>query len=116
MTWPKRVRREVEERSGRVCEGCGQRHGENLHHRKYKSRGGADTLANALLLCGFGNASGCHGRAHSGDGADLGWSVSRFAPNPAAVPAYRHGVGWVLYLDEPNEHGDWWTKTTDPND
>lgn len=96
MTWPKSVKATIGERSQGVCEGCGERRGENIHHRKFKSRGGENTVENAILLCGFGNSSGCHGRAHSGDGAELGWAVPRYA-RPELWPAHRFGVGWVIY-------------------
>lgn len=64
-------------RCGGACEGCG-RVGVRLeaHHRKFRSRGGGNGAANGLMLCGAGNASGCHGRAHSGAGVDLGWAVA----------------------------------------
>src|SRR3546814_876167 len=66
MTWPAKVSKQIEERSGGICEGCGEREATEKHHRKYKSRGGKDTLENALHVCGFGNNAkeGCHGEAH----------------------------------------------------
>lgn len=55
------------------------------HHRLYRSRGGADTLSNALHLCGWGNHTGCHGVAHTVVGEVRGWSV-RSGFSPLLVP------------------------------
>lgn len=94
---PKRIpaknRRIVEQRSQGVCEGCGDRPASDIHHRQYLSRGGSHDVHNLLHLCGFGNASGCHGRAHS-DGEREGWSIrSRYRSE--VVPVLYRG-GWVL--------------------
>lgn len=97
MTWPARVRRIVAERSEGLCEGCHKRPATNIHHRKYKSRGGEDTVDNALALCGLGNiqTAGCHGVAHSGEGHELGWSCNTWE-TPADKPVlYR---GRLVYL------------------
>lgn len=93
---PEPVRRQLEERSGGVCEGCGQARAINMHHRKYLSRGGDHTLSNLIHLCGAGNTSGCHGRAHK-DGSDNGWSVHRWE-TPSEIPVdYR---GQLRYLTD----------------
>lgn len=89
MSWPVSVRRLVDVRSGGVCEGCGKRPGANLHHRKYRSRGGPDTVENALWLCGSGNHTGCHGVAHSQTGHDNGWSVNSWADETHEPVLYR---------------------------
>lgn len=48
------------------CALCG-RPASNLHHVVPKGMGGADDSQIPLIrLCGSGNASGCHGAAHSG--------------------------------------------------
>lgn len=74
---PAKVKRAVEARSGGVCEGCGQRPAVEMHHRKFRSRGGKHEVVNLLHLCGWGNHSGCHGVAHDGDrGVALGWAVN----------------------------------------
>jgi hypothetical protein len=83
--WPQEVRNTVAKRSKLLCEGCGSSSPLQLHHRQYKSRGGKDTVSNALALCGSGNHSGCHGRAHTGEGERLGWSV-RSGFDPGEVP------------------------------
>lgn len=82
---PKRVERVVRERSAGHCEGCGLNRPTQLHHRRYRSRGGKHTVSNLLALCGSGNHTGCHGRAHSGEGQELGWSVES---GPTATSEY----------------------------
>lgn len=44
------------------CAVCGKK-AENRHHVIPRSHGGKD--GPIISLCGFGNASGCHGKAHS---------------------------------------------------
>lgn len=98
---PPKNRRIVEERCGGVCEGCGDRPATDVHHRKYKSRGGGHEVSNLLALCGGpsglagGNHSGCHGVAHSGEGHELGWSAHSWE-DPALVPVlYRGELRWL---------------------
>jgi hypothetical protein len=64
----------IKKRSGGFCEGCGQREATEYHHRKFKSRGGMGAVANGLHLCGWGNHTGCHGKAHSAD-PPTGWAL-----------------------------------------
>lgn len=54
------------------CEWCGHG-GKRLeaHHRLYRSRGGRHNASNLVMLCGWGNHTGCHGRAHGADPGDL---------------------------------------------
>lgn len=94
-------------RSGGVCEICGRAEATEIHHRKYRSRGGGHNIENLLHVCGMGNASGCHGRCHSGEGEAHGWAVHAWQ-NPALVPVRRAdgllwfpttGGGWVLCDD-----------------
>ena len=47
---PALVRMEVRLRAGGWCERCGAQ-GHHLHHRRPRSRGGADTADNLVLLC-----------------------------------------------------------------
>lgn len=87
--FPQSVRDVVAHRSGLLCEGCGAQSPLQLHHRKYRSRGGPDTASNALALCGLGNISGCHGTAHGGYvGESIGWAV-RSGHDPLLVPVFR---------------------------
>jgi hypothetical protein len=92
---PAKTRRIVEERCGGICEGCGQREATELHHRKYRSRGGGHEITNLIFLCGWGNHTGCHGTAHSAEGHELGWSVNSWA-DPALTPVlWRGGMSWL---------------------
>ncbi len=101
MSWPHKIRVQVIERSGGVCEGCGDRDAGDIHHRQYKSRGGKDTIQNALLLCGWGNNANqgwCHGTAHNDPEAVIsGWSVASW-DSPANKPVLYRGA-WVFLLD-----------------
>jgi len=87
------VRRLVLARCAGACERCGKRVRLELHHRLYRSRGGSGDAGNAIALCGFGNADGCHGVAHSGRGEIEGFSVAS-SGDPFAVPVrlYRFGL------------------------
>lgn len=52
----------VKRRSGGMCEICGRRRGESVHHRRKQSQGGPWTPSNCLHLCGDGRGpDGCHG-------------------------------------------------------
>jgi hypothetical protein len=90
-------RRTVMERCGGICEGCGTRPVTDLHHRKYKSRGGTHDVWNLLALCGGdggmsgGNHSGCHGIAHSTEGHEMGWSIHSWG-DPETEPVLYRGV------------------------
>ena len=98
MKWPNKIATTVRERSEGICEGCGKAPAVNMHHRKYVSRGGKSTVDNALHLCGVGNAAGCHGVAHSGEGHELGWSVNSWG-DPRLVPVVYRGRVVFLGVD-----------------
>lgn len=73
-----------------VCEGCGVLPALEVHHRKFRGRGGRDEVVNLIALCGLGNMSGCHGIAHSGTrGTELGWAVSASADPGEVLVIYR---------------------------
>lgn len=99
---PPQNRRTVMDRSCGFCEGCGKRPVSDIHHRKYKSRGGGHEVENLLALCGGpggmagGNHSGCHGIAHSAEGHELGWSVHSW-DDPGSKPV-KHARYGVVYL------------------
>lgn len=66
------IRLALRNRSHGRCEWCG--HGGKrleVHHRKYRSRGGRHDASNLVMLCGWGNHTGCHGRAHGAEAGDL---------------------------------------------
>jgi HNH endonuclease len=53
------------------CEWCGRPAALQLHHRLFRSRGGSHGPENLVALCGSGNHTGCHGRAHGAGPGDL---------------------------------------------
>ena len=57
---PKDVIEQVEERSGGICECCGQEAAVHKHHVYYRSQGGPHATWNLIHVC-----LGCHGLAHS---------------------------------------------------
>lgn len=95
---PAKNRAVVEERAGGRCEGCGLAGDLDLHHRKYRSRGGSHDAHNLIALCGLGNTSGCHGTAHS-DGFSYGWAIPSWGRDEI-WPSWRWGVGWVVFDDD----------------
>ena len=88
-------------RSGGCCEGCGRPNMRlEAHHVQFRSRGGEGGAGNGLLLCGWGNASGCHGAAHTAAGIEKGWAVGTTgAPEQVARFAARFG-GLVFMTDD----------------
>lgn len=90
----------------RCCAVCGATWPLNRHHivrrgagKAYK--GGVELLKPTIVLCGSGNASGCHGLAHAGRlhfrWVPLRWSIERPVPD---------GSGhweWLL-TDEPTSY------------
>lgn len=96
---PAKTSKQLHERSGNWCEGCGMRPATEKHHRLYKSRGGNHALENLLHLCGWGNHTGCHGVAHSGVKGDLlGWAI-HMGGDPLLVPVMYRGVKSFLLAD-----------------
>src|SRR5690606_8934829 len=93
---PAKTRKALRERSGGICEGCGWWPATQAHHRRYKSRGGGHELSNLLALCGSGNHTGCHGRAHTAEGEQLGWSVESGIEPPSRYPLTYRGERAVL--------------------
>lgn len=51
----------VRERDGHRCRVCGSRDGVQVHHIRYRSRGGDHATGNLVCLCVI-----CHGRVHAG--------------------------------------------------
>lgn len=100
------ARRLVRERDGVRCTMCGLNifmgRG-SVHHRLPKGMGGSAKLENAsnlVVLCGWGNADGCHGKAHSQPewARNHGWIVSR-SFDPAEIPVDMWD-GWFLLADD----------------
>lgn len=98
------LRRLVAERAGYCCERCGRflHDGDawtrvhSFHHRLPRGRGGGNTAANLVLVCGSG-VTGCHGQIESQRTAayDTGWLVET-GIDPAAKPLLIHELGHVF--------------------
>lgn len=94
----------VDARDEGVCVSCGAR-ATNRHHRRFKGMGGSslpdtDSAQNLVTLCGSGNTSGCHGRAHQDNAWALAWGYRvPEGTDPLTVPIIHHGWGSV-YLTE----------------
>src|SRR5690625_2311512 len=72
------VRQQIYERDNGLCQQCGKQ-GSEIHHVKFKSRGGRGVLTNGLTLCQL-----CHKEVHmSGELTDywLTVFVDRYGPN-----------------------------------
>ena len=91
-----RTRQLVGIRSGGVCERCGVRRAESVHHRINRSQGGPWTPSNCVALCGSGSTL-CHGfvgenpTAASEEGFHL-----KPSQDPATSPVLYAGAGRVL--------------------
>jgi len=91
----------IADRSHGVCEICGLHSAAEIHHRVHRSHGTMNTVENLLHVCGWGNHTGCHGRAHTETTRyKRGWAVRSYI-DPASVPVLYRGY-WV-YL---NSDGD----------
>lgn len=94
------VRSLILTRAGGVCEVCGAPGSLELHHRKYKSRGGLGTAANGTALCGWGNHTGHHGWAHTHPDAHA-WGVSLHSwEDPLERPMWDDVRGVWCALDD----------------
>ena len=89
------------------CQRCGVYGSCDRDHRQNRDR--YNTTVGNLQLLGSDFGCGCHRwkTEHPAKALDEGYAVPRNA-NPLDYPAYRYGVGWVLYYDEPGERGEWW--------
>ncbi|RIJ76594.1 HNH endonuclease [Nakamurella silvestris] len=91
----RQVRPLLRARADEVCELCGERRGEEAHHRQKRRGPDRDVLSNLLWLC-----SACHHvrvHAHPSDARLMGWIVSE-VESPAATPVFRRGI-LVLLAD-----------------
>ena len=93
----RRAYQQVKDRSFGLCEICGIKPATETHHRQYRSRGGRDTVSNLIHVCGWGNHTGCHGRAHT-SGQENGWSVPS-GLDPAGIPVLYRGQWMLLTVD-----------------
>ena len=88
------LRRLVRARAGGQCECCGDALSLTFqaHHRKLRSRGGQDSAANLLALCGL-----CHRRIHNrvAWATEHGFIVSAY-DDPATAPVAVRCESWRL--------------------
>lgn len=71
----------VKARSGGMCEICGIRPGQSVHHRRKQSQQGPWSPSNTLHLCGMGDGSdptACHDKVSNtrGEYYAFGWLVA----------------------------------------
>jgi 5-methylcytosine-specific restriction endonuclease McrA len=88
----KRAYSKVADRADGVCEGCGSAEAEQMHHRKFRSRGGKHTPANLLHLC-----FRCHALAHTHHGPEGHALHSWDDPLKSVVQHAAHGL---VFLDD----------------
>lgn len=122
MIAPKRVRltarqeREayaaVTARDTGVCQRCGRKGSVERDHRQ--NRDPYNTVPSNLQCLGGPFSCGCHQwkTEHPVAAALEGFSVPRWA-RPEIWPAWRYGVGWVIYFDTPDADGNWWRPITE---
>lgn len=105
----KQTRVDVLNRAKYRCEKCGMALSDtfyySIHHRTPRGMGGSrearlNMPSNLVAICGSGT-TGCHGQIESDrtKSMDEGWLVTRF-DEPAEVPLYIYGVGWMYLTDE----------------
>lgn len=103
----------VTARDGGRCQRCGFFGGCERDHRQ--NRDPFNTVpSNLHLLCGPFNPRQCHKymTERPAEAMSEGFAVPRYG-DPLEWPAWRFGVGWVLYFDEPNDRGEWWRQITE---
>lgn len=89
---PAKIRKIVTDRAEGMCEWCGKTAPLELHHRKFRSRGGKHTVTNLVALCGWGNHTGCHGDAHTKPAEKCsGFTVSSW-DNEVNLPVLYRGI------------------------
>lgn len=97
----KRTNVTIDRRERQCCARCGKAImvGGSRHHRQFRSRGGSDTVANLVLLCGSGT-TGCHGWVHANvkHARAAGFAVDSWE-SPEDVPVQHAIYGWV-WLDQ----------------
>lgn len=91
------LREGVYGRAGACCDRCGRFIHPDVwecHHRQLRSRGGKDSWANLVALCGV-----CHGWVHANpaEATRDGWMVASWA-DPVEAPLFLHGRVWVLAI------------------
>ena len=89
----------IPERSKGKCEGCLMQPAQQIHHRRFRSRGGLDNPDNLVHLC-----MECHSLAHSIGGEPLeGWAISRFEKRPESAVMFTDKMGTIWRFDTEGE-------------
>lgn len=93
------------------CQRCGRYGACDRDHRQ--NRTPHNTTPGNLQLLGGAFSCGCHKwkTEHPKEALERGYAVPSWG-DPLEWPAWRHGVGWVLYRNEPDERGSWWEPIT----
>ena len=102
MVLNKDIVKAVEERAGHYCETCGLPATESmaLHHRKLKSRGGKDSVANLIRVhheCHNLGSMSIH--AQPTMSTNNGWMVSSWR-DPEDVPLLLPDGSWALFKND----------------
>lgn len=106
----------VNRRDNGRCTRCGYYDPDGMQRDHRQGRDAYNTVPSNIHLLGGPSACDCHKwvTEHPREAMEQGFTVSRWA-DPASTPAYRFDVGWVTYLNEPDDDGNWWHPATDPN-
>lgn len=89
------------------CQRCGRFGKCDRDHRQ--NRDPFNTTPGNLQLLGGAFSCGCHKwkTENPKEALERGFAVPSWG-DPLEWPAWRHGVGWVRYLDEPDERRRMW--------
>lgn len=96
-----------------TCVRCGRAGQVERDHRQ--GRDPFNTVPSNLQCLGGPFSCGCHlWKTENFTAAVLeGFTVPRWA-RPELWPAWRHDVGsWVIYYDQPDSKGRWWSEITE---
>jgi hypothetical protein len=91
------------------CVRCGAYGYVERDHRQNRSQGGLTVVSNLQCLC---RADHLWKTENPAAALLEGFACPSYA-HPAFWPAYRFGVGWVIYYDHADSNGDWWDEITD---
>jgi len=102
----------VTQRDQGRCVRCGAYGPVERDHRQ--NRNAFNTVVSNLQLLGGPFGCGCHKwkTEHPAAALEEGFACPSYA-HPSFWPAYRFGVGWVIYYDQADSNGDWWDEITE---
>ena len=102
----------VTQRDEGRCVRCGKTGPVERDHRQ--NRDAFNTVPSNLQCLGGAFGCGCHQwkSEHPQLAVLEGFAVPRWA-RPDVWPAYRFGVGWVIYFDAPDGDGNYWRAITE---